>query len=224
MRRSRGSPVSSPRTDSRERAVRAVGAALLATAAEPAQFPPPERPEFAFAGRSNVGKSSLLNRLAGRRGLARTSAEPGKTRLINFFSVSSRVEVPGAEPERREVVLVDLPGYGYARVSKEERNRWRGRIEAYLVERPVLRAVFVLQDVRREIGEAERDLFAWLVERGIPAVLVVTKIDKLAPMQRARRVRELTQASGLERDCVVACSAVTGDGVDALWRAILDAA
>lgn len=200
--------------------IRALEADLLATAAGPAQFPAPERPEFAFAGRSNVGKSSLLNRLAARRGLARTSAEPGKTRLLNFFRVRCAVEEAGAETGRREVVLVDLPGYGYAKVSKEERNRWRTLVERYLGDREVLRAVVVLQDVRREIAEGERDLLDWLAGRGIPAIVVLTKTDKLATMQRGKRVRALTEASGLPEEQVIVTSAATGDGVAALWRAL----
>lgn len=200
--------------------VRALDAELLITAAGVAQFPAPERPEFAFAGRSNVGKSSLLNRLAARRGLARTSAEPGKTRLLNFFRVTCAVERDGEDPQRREVVLVDLPGYGYAKVSKEERNRWRSLVESYLGGRDVLRAVVVLQDLRREFSESESDLLAWLAARGVPAILVLTKTDKLPPMQRGKRVRALRDASGLPEEQVIVTSAVTGDGVDALWRAL----
>jgi len=196
--------------------VRAIQAEIIATAAGPAQFPPPDLPEFAFAGRSNVGKSSLLNRLAGRRGLARISAEPGKTRLLHFYRVECAVQ-----EARRSFVLVDLPGYGYAKVSKQERNRWRELVESYLGKRDVLRLVIVLQDIRREIAEAERELLAWLAERGAPGLLVLTKIDKLAPMQRALRVRALTDAAGLPEGHVLATSATTGAGVDELWSALL---
>ncbi len=196
--------------------VRAIDAEIIATAAGPAQFPQPEFPEFAFAGRSNVGKSSLLSRLANRRGLARASADPGKTRLLHFYRVSCAVDA-----ERRAVVLVDLPGYGYAKVSKAERRRWRDLVESYLGRRDPLRAVIVLQDVRRELAEAERELFAWLAERGLPIVLVLTKTDKLAPMQRSLRVRALAEAAGLPEGRVLATSATTGAGVDALWEALL---
>ena len=202
--------------------VRALDADLLVTAAGPAQFPAQERPEIAFAGRSNVGKSSLLNRLAARRGLARTSSEPGKTRLLNFFRVSCVVEEAGVEPQRREVVLVDLPGYGYAKVSKAERNRWRTLVESYLGGRDALRAVVVLQDLRREFAEGDRDLLDWLAGRGIPAIVVLTKTDKLPTMQRGKRVRALMEASGLPDEQVIVTSAITGDGVDRLWRALFD--
>lgn len=197
--------------------VRAVSAERLATAAGPAQFPPGDLPEIAFAGRSNVGKSSLLGRLAGRRGLARTSAEPGKTRLLHFYRVECAVQ-----DERRSVVLVDLPGYGYAKVSKQERARWRTLVEGYLGNRPALRAVIVLHDVRRELADAEHELLLWLAERGSPALLVLTKTDKLAPMQRALRIRALTEAAELPEGHVLATSASTGDGIDALWGALLD--
>jgi len=196
--------------------VRPLEAGLVATAAGPAQFPAAGLPEFAFAGRSNVGKSSLLNRLAGRRSLARTSAEPGKTRLLHFYRVECAVD-----EERRAFVLVDLPGYGYAKVSKQERNRWRDLVESYLVRRDVLRVVIVLQDVRRELAEAERELLVWLAERGAPALLVITKIDKLPAMQRQLRVRALTAAAGLPAGHVIATSSLTGHGVDEIWRALL---
>lgn len=196
--------------------VRAIDAQIIATAAGPAQFPPEELPEFAFAGRSNVGKSSLLNRLAGRRGLARTSAEPGKTRLLHFYRVDCAVD-----DARRAFVLVDLPGYGYAKVSKQERNRWRDLVESYLGRRDALRVVIVLQDIRRELAEAERELMLWLAERGSPALLVLTKVDKLAPMQRAIRVRALTEAAALPAGHVLATSASTGTGVEDLWSALL---
>ncbi len=166
-----------------------------------------------------MGKSSLLNRLAGRRGLARTSADPGKTRLLHFYRVECAVD-----EERRSVVLVDLPGYGYAKVSKQERGRWRALVETYLGGRDALRGVVLLHDLRREIGEAERELLVWLAERGMPGVLVLTKIDKLAPMRRAQRVRELVDAAALPEGHVLATSAVTGAGVEDLWRALLSRA
>lgn len=196
---------------------RAVQADIIATAAGPAQFPPAELPEIAFAGRSNVGKSSLLSRLAGRRGLARTSADPGKTRLLHFYRVECAVG-----DERRAIVLVDLPGYGYAKVSKQERQRWRTLVEGYLSGRSALRGVVVLHDVRRELADAERELLLWLAERGSPALLVLTKIDKLAPMQRMLRIRALTLAAELPEGHVLATSASTGEGIDTLWDALLE--
>lgn len=199
--------------------VRAVQAEIIATVAGPSQLPPGDLPEIAFAGRSNVGKSSLLGRLAGRRGLARTSAEPGKTRLLHFYRVAC------ITPEmRRVVVLVDLPGYGYAKVSKQERARWRTLVEGYLGGRPALRVVVVLHDLRRELSDAEHELLLWLAERGVPALLVLTKIDKLAPMQRALRIRALREAAALPEGQVFATSASTGEGIDELWCALLSRA
>lgn len=182
----------------------------LTSAAAAAQFPKPAAPEVAFLGRSNVGKSSLLNRLVARRQLARTSATPGKTRLVNWYRVEGT----------RPLLLVDLPGYGYARVAKREREGWKRLVEAYLARGPVLRAALLLQDLRRDLGEDEELLLAWLAERGIPALLVLTKCDKLPTMRRAQRVRELARAAGLPQERVLATSAETGLGIRELWRAI----
>ena len=181
----------------------------LATAADPAGFPDPELPEVAFLGRSNVGKSSLLNALVQRKKLARISSAPGKTRLIHFY----QVERPGVE-----IRLVDLPGYGYAKVSKSERRTWQRLIESYLTGRPTLRAAVLLQDLRRDLSEDETLLIDWLHEREIPVVLAITKIDKLKPMRRAARLRELRKAIPLPKEYVVTTSAQTKVGIDELWK------
>jgi GTP-binding protein len=191
--------------------VKVLSAELVASAAAPDGFPRPDLPEVAFLGRSNVGKSSLLNRLVQRRQLARTSRTPGKTRLVHWY----RVERSGGA-----VLLVDLPGYGYAKVSKAERQRWKALVEAYLEGRTALRAAVLLQDLRRDLSEDETLLLDWLAERDVPAILALTKADKLKPMRRARRVRELAGAVGLPRDRVVATSAEGGLGIAELWRAI----
>jgi GTP-binding protein len=182
-----------------------------AAAGHPGDFPPPGPPEVAFLGRSNVGKSSLLNRLVRRRQLARTSATPGRTRLVHFY----RVALPG-----RELCLVDLPGYGWARVSKGERRRWKGLVEAYLSRGPVLRAAVLLLDLRRDPGPDEELLIGWLEERAVPVVLVLTRCDKERPGRRAGRIRELTAALPVPPERIVATSAATGLGIDELWRAI----
>lgn len=182
-----------------------------ARAASPAEFPPEGPPELALLGRSNVGKSSLLNRLAGRRELARTSGTPGKTREIRFYRLEGR-EGP--------LVLVDLPGYGWARVSKAERASWQRLVEAYLGTRRTLRVAVLLLDVRRDFGPDERGLLDWLEERGVPSLLVCTKVDKLKPMQRARRLRELAEQASLPAERLLATSATRGLGLRELWRAL----
>jgi GTP-binding protein len=188
-----------------------VGAEWLATAAEPGGFPAPSAPEVAFLGRSNVGKSSLLNALVQRKKLARTSSAPGKTRLIHFF----RVERP-----KLETHFVDLPGYGYAKVSKSERKGWQRLIESYLEDRPSLCAAVLLQDLRRDFSDDETLLIDWLQERGIPVLLAITKIDKLKPMRRAARLRELKKAINLPAANVIATSSEARIGLEELWKAI----
>jgi GTP-binding protein len=183
----------------------------VASATGPEGFPRAGLPEVAILGRSNVGKSSLLNRLAGRKKLAFASGKPGTTRLLHFYRVERR-----AGP----LLLVDLPGYGFAKVAKLERAQWRKLIESYLDGRAALRACVLLQDLRRDVSEDETLLLAWLAERGIPAVVAITKCDKLAPARRAERAAELAQTFDLASERVVATSARTGAGVAELWRAI----
>ena len=186
-----------------------LAAELLTSAAGPEGFPQHGLPEVAIIGRSNVGKSSLINRITGRRSLARASATPGKTRLLNFFRV--------LRPEG-EVVLVDLPGYGYAKVSKLERRGWQRLIESYLEGRANLRLAILLQDVRRDPGPDEIDLLPWLAARGGPVVGAATKVDRLSKRERAARLAALA-AAGLPI-AWIATSGRTGEGVEALWAAI----
>ena len=190
---------------------RITAAEWLTSAASASGFPAPGPPEIAFLGRSNVGKSSLLNALVGRRALARTSSTPGKTRLLNWFRV-----VRGG----RELWLVDLPGYGYAKVAKSERAQWKRWIETYLDGRRTLRLAVLLQDLRRDPGADERLLLEWLAERAVPALAALTKCDKLAPMRRAERVRALGKSPELAAAPIVATAAETGLGLPALWAAI----
>jgi GTP-binding protein len=191
--------------------MKVLAAELLAVAARAEDFPRTPLPEIALLGRSNVGKSSLLNRLAQRRRLARTSTSPGKTRLVHFY----RIERPG-----RALLLVDLPGYGWARVSKAERAGWKALVEAYLARRKRLRGAILLQDLRRDWGEDEALLGAWLAERGVPVLLVLTKADKLGAAERARRVRALTTSARVSPERCIVTSSLTGEGIEALWRAI----
>jgi GTP-binding protein len=170
--------------------------------------PEPTLPEVAFAGRSNVGKSSLLNRLVHRKKFARVSNTPGRTREVNFFKVND------------SFVLVDLPGYGYARVSKERRAEWRPLIEGYLRTSPTLRGIVQLLDARHEPTADDRGMLDFLAELGVPTIVVITKTDKLGAAQRARRVADLSAALGLDAEQIVSFSAVTGEGRDELAEAI----
>lgn len=190
---------------------RVLDAKIVATAAGREGFPREGLPEIAFLGRSNVGKSSLLNKLVGRKQLARTSATPGKTRLVHFFE---------ARRTRGSLLLVDLPGYGYAKVSQAERRKWKTLVEGYLAGRGPLRMAVLLQDVRRDPQADELDLVAWLVEQEIPVLVAVTKCDKLGARQRAARVRTIGRAFSLPEDAVVPTSASKGFGIPELWGAV----
>jgi GTP-binding protein len=170
--------------------------------------PEPTLPEVAFAGRSNVGKSSLLNRLVRRKAFARVSRTPGRTRELNFFRVND------------EMVLVDLPGYGYAKISKERKAEWRPLIEGYLRSSPQLRGVVQLLDIRRDPSEDDLDMLDFLADLGTPTVVVVTKTDKLSRAAAAARMRELAGALGLDEEQMIAFSAVTAAGRDELAAAI----
>ncbi|HEY9227585.1 MAG TPA: ribosome biogenesis GTP-binding protein YihA/YsxC [Gemmatimonadaceae bacterium] len=172
--------------------------------------PEPTLPEVAFAGRSNVGKSSLLNSLIHRKKFARVSNTPGRTREINFFKVNDAF------------ILVDLPGYGYARVSKEARAEWRPLIEGYLKASPELRGIVQLLDARHDPTNDDRQMLDFLGEIGVPTVVALTKTDKLKPSERARRVREISIAIALDEDQVIPFSAVTGEGRNELAEAIND--
>ena len=194
------------------RNVKIRSAEMLTAASQASQFPPPGAPEVAFLGRSNVGKSSLLNRLVARKQLARTSSTPGKTRLVHWYEVERTVGTA--------LWFVDLPGYGYAKVSKSEREHWKKLVEAYLAQRPTLRAAVLLQDLRRTISEDETLLLDWLAEREVPGLLAITKIDKLKPMRRKQAIEKLRNSVDLPRDHILPTSASTSDGVPELWRAI----
>jgi GTP-binding protein len=165
-------------------------------------------PEVAFAGRSNVGKSSLLNRLVHRKKFARVSNTPGRTREINFFKVNDAF------------VFVDLPGYGYARVSKERRAEWRPLIESYLRRSPQLRGIVHLLDVRHDPTTDDKLMLDFLSEIGVPTIVVLTKIDKLTSAERRKQLVELPLRLGLDLEQVIPFSAATGEGRDELGAAI----
>ncbi len=166
-------------------------------------------PEIAFAGRSNVGKSSLLNALVRRKAFARVSRTPGRTREINFFAVNGAF------------VFADLPGYGYARISKTRQAEWRPLIEGFLRGSAQLKGIVQLLDIRHEPTEDDRQMLDLLAEIGLPTVVAVTKTDKLSRPQVATRVKELARGLALDEEQVIPFSAVTGAGRDELAEAVV---
>jgi GTP-binding protein len=186
-----------------------IDASFIAATNDLETLPPPAFAEVAFAGRSNVGKSSLLNALLGRKNLARTSSTPGATRGIIVFRIALR--------DGSHFDLVDLPGYGYAQRSKAERKSWGPLLEGFLQERAGLRGVVVLVDARRGIEDDDRELLAFLANAGLPAVLVATQLDHLATSTRKPAIAARAHdARGRARGA----SAVTGDGRDVLARVV----
>jgi GTP-binding protein len=171
--------------------------------------PPAELPEVAFVGRSNVGKSSLLNRLLRRKAFARVSNTPGRTREINFFKVNDRF------------VLADLPGYGYARISKERKAAWKPLIEGYLRRSPMLRGVVQLLDVRHDPTGDDRHMLDFLADIGVPTLVVFTKVDKLRSAERDTRIPALLDALALDESQVLVFSSRTGEGRDELAEAVV---
>lgn len=167
-------------------------------------------PEIAFAGRSNVGKSSLLNTLLKRKALARVSHTPGRTRQINFFSVN------------KQFVLADLPGYGYAKISKQRKAEWRPLIEGYLKSSSKLAGVVLLLDVRHEPSPDDVQMLNFLAELGAPTIVVVTKTDKIGPVVAEGRIQAMSEALGLDADQVIGFSSRTGEGRDELASALVD--
>ncbi len=185
---------------------------FVGSAASPAGFPRDGAPEVAFLGRSNVGKSSLLNALAGVRGLARVSATPGRTRLVNFFRLSG-----GGWPH---LYLVDLPGYGYARAPRAEREGWEGLVTSYLLGRESLILCVFLVDSRHEVTEGDSTLKTWLDHHRLPYVVAATKADKLGRGERKQRLAVLAREVGGGARAVLAVSARTGDGIHDLQKTI----
>jgi len=189
--------------------VKISSARFLKSATAAAELPRDQRPEIAFCGRSNIGKSSLLNVLTNSRGLARTSSTPGRTQLLNFFVVNE------------EMYFVDLPGYGYAKVAKSTRERFGVMIENYLQGRRQLKLMLMLVDSRFEPTESDRVMKQWLDHNGIPTAVILTKTDKISRNELAKALR--TGAEVLNTKEIIAFSAVTGSGRDQILNRIHEA-
>jgi GTP-binding protein len=186
-------------------------AEFIKSATRPSEYPRGNFPEVAFAGKSNVGKSSLINALLNRKNLAKTSSSPGRTQSINFFRVNGKIS------------FVDLPGYGYARVPLALRRAWKPMVESYLQIRKELRLVVVILDARREVSPEDMDLMDWLDHHRIPFLLVLTKADKLSSLDRARKRRSLQENPPFAGTEVLFFSALTGEGKAELWKKIEEA-
>jgi len=183
-------------------------AEFVTSAVKPSQYPAPEFPEVAFAGRSNVGKSSLINTLVNRKNLVKTSRTPGRTQLINFFLIN------------RALSFVDLPGYGYAKVPVAVQKKWGPMIETYLASRETLRGVLVLMDVRRTPGVEEMNLFDWLRFHHIRPIPVLTKADKFSRARQQERRRLIAEALEMPSGDLILFSAKSRQGKDAVWGAV----
>ena len=173
------------------------------------KIPDNQLPEIAFAGNSNVGKSSLINALMNRKSLARTSAQPGKTQTINFYNIND------------ELYFVDLPGYGYAKVSQQEKEKWGKMIEKYLHRSKVLQAVFLLVDIRHEPSANDRQMYEWILANGYHPIVIATKLDKINRSQIAKQVKLVKQGLGVDKDTIVIpFSAETKQGREEIYALI----
>ena len=170
------------------------------------KLPDTGEPEVAFAGKSNVGKSSLINALMNRKALARTSAQPGKTQTINYYHIND------------DLYLVDLPGYGYAKVSEEIKAKWGKMIENYLHTSPTLRAVFLLIDIRHAPSANDVVMYDWVIRNGFQPIIIATKLDKIKRSQTAKQVKLIRDTLGMEKDgVIIPFSAETKQGREEIW-------
>ena len=173
------------------------------------KLPDTNRPEVAFAGKSNVGKSSLINGLMNRKSLARTSAQPGKTQTINFYNINEAM------------YLVDLPGYGYAKVSQSEKEKWGKMIERYLKKSKMLKCIFLLIDIRHDPSANDKLMYDWIVSNGYKPVIIATKLDKINRSQVQKHVKMVREGLGMEKDgIIIPFSAETKQGRDEIWDLI----
>ena len=184
-------------------------AKFVCSAVSPEQYPPADLPEVAFAGRSNVGKSSLINKILNRKKLVRTSKTPGRTQLLNFFEINELYR------------FVDLPGYGYAKVPVEVQKRWRPMVETYLTSRFNMRGMVLLFDIRREPSREDLNLWHWLQTMSIKVLSVITKVDKLARNKRNKQIVAIARSLGRKKEEMLEFSAITGEGKEELWRELI---
>lgn len=175
------------------------------------KIPENDKMEIAFAGKSNVGKSSLINALMNRKSLARTSAQPGKTQTINFYNIND------------ELYLADLPGYGYAKVSQAEKEKWGKMIEKYLNQSKMLKAVFLLIDIRHEPSANDKQMYDWIMSNGFHPIIIATKLDKINRSQIQKHVKMVKQGLGVDKDTIVIpFSAETKQGREEIYALIDD--
>jgi GTP-binding protein len=179
-------------------------AEFIKSATKPSEYPAGTLPEIAIAGKSNVGKSSLINTLVNRKNLAKTSTQPGRTQTINFFRVNEKIS------------LVDLPGYGFAKAPLEVRRAWKPMVETYLQTREAIRLVILILDSRRGLAPEDSNLLDWLDYHGIPTLIVLTKADKLSQLERARQKKNLSSHPLLNKKTILLFSATTGEGKNEL--------
>lgn len=183
-------------------------AEFIKSAVKPSHYPQDNLPEIAFAGRSNVGKSSLINTLVNRKNLVKTSSTPGRTQLINFFQVNNKLS------------LVDLPGYGYAKVPTAVRKEWGPMIENYLSTRSTLRGVVLIMDIRRQPRNEEIDFIKWMEQQHLAQILVLTKTDKLSKTKQIKQRNLIAKGLGIEPADLTIFSAKTREGREDVWNAI----
>jgi GTP-binding protein len=183
-------------------------AEFITSAKMPKDYPPTEYPEIAFAGRSNVGKSSMINTLLGTKKLVKVGKTPGKTRLVNFFLVSD------------ETMLVDLPGYGFAKVSKKEKELWGETIENYFMERQQLTACVLILDIRRDPNDDDLGMLYWLDHYNVKKIIALTKCDKLSNNQQNSRLAKISKQLNISKEDFVLFSSLTRKGKDEIWKKI----
>jgi GTP-binding protein len=191
--------------------MKAISAEFVTSAVTPKDYPREQLPEVAFAGRSNVGKSSLINALLNKKNLARISSTPGRTQTINFFRINQRL------------FFVDLPGYGFAHVPIEVRKRWRPMVEEFLKGDARLRLVVLIIDARRDPNPDDATLLEWLRHYSLPFLVVMTKVDKVSRNEAGKRRQALKNILRLTEDEIVSFSAVTGEGREKIWKRIEEA-